>query len=139
MKPTNLLLRVQIPMTFKYGKNKSRKLLLNHVLTMHHFTRLQHHDTMLTEYKRIIKDAYNANGWPYCKGDTYTVSLGFKRSKSTRTCDLDGFGYLMKIAIDALIECTPIPNDNFNYITETRTVYLGREIEEQLWLQVTKN
>jgi hypothetical protein len=136
-----MLLRVKLPIAkFKYGKGQ-RICTINEITRMNHFKRASLKKEWEKIYNKLIKDAYKAHPFGYHKEDSYRVSLGFKPCKSTKRLDLDGLGWIMKVATDALVGATSIPDDSFRYIVESRIVYLGGlsgDGEEELWLQVEK-
>ncbi len=141
-----LLMKVELdPIRMKYGKG-TRLAALNHVLTMNHWNRKRLHDDFLESYKRVISASYKKYPWGHSKETTYSVSLGYMKGsneggRKTGRVDTDGFSYLLKVGIDALVQSTCIPDDSCDIITETRIKYLGQSEDghEHLYLQLTSD
>ena len=66
---------------------------------------------------------------------TYRISFGFWSGKSTGNVDIDGMCYLGKVAIDCLAKKLAI-NDSIHRIKEVRYVYLGKQEDESVVMQV---
>ena len=143
----DIVMQIKLPsFRMNYGKKGgTRLILLNQVIPMNHHKLKQIHDDLLQQYGSEIAEAFKRKSWGHGKEDTYTVSLGFRSGQAecsgrrTGSVDMDGFGYILKVAIDALVKNTSIIDDSMRYITETRIVYLGAAEHEQLILQVHRN
>ena len=147
-----LLLQVELnPIRIEYGsKGGTRIMSLNQVIPMNHHKLNRIHTDFIKSYRKIIRAAYKKNAFYHENEATYTVSLGYKHghvqkngSKVGRKpprVDLDNIGaWIGKVATDALIKETPIPDDDCRTITEVRYKYLGEADKEHLILQLTKN
>lgn len=107
---------------------------------MHYRTYHDTHKQWSEIAKKAVRQAYRDNIWPHVAESKYQVALGFQRGKSTKRCDIDGLSLLGKWCMDVLVECTALPEDNIQYVTEFRCVYLGHseDGQEHVILQLTK-
>ena len=139
-----LLLRVKLP-THRIIWRKSLVLpMLNIALSMNHWSRKKLHDSMTEQFIEAISMAYKFKPFAHVNNSQYRVSIGYYRGKGdsgkkTKTIDADGLSYIGKTAIDSLIKVTPIPNDCIFNIPEFRCMYLGEKVDEEIWLQVTRD
>lgn len=137
-----LLLKVKLP-THRIIWRKSLVLpLLNIALSMNHWTRKKLHDSMTEQFMKAISRAYRLKPFAHASNAQYRVAIGYYRGKGdsgkkTKTLDADGLAYIGKLSIDALIKCTPIPNDCVFNLPEFRCIYLGEKEEEEIIMQVT--
>lgn len=143
-----LLLRVELdPIRMKHGKG-TRLALLNQIFTMNHWRRKALHDDMIQSYCKAIKAVFSDRGYsfPHMKESVYRVSVGYMRGKNTyddkktKTLDCDGLAFLSKVATDALIKSSSIPDDSIFHLDQQRQKYLGDSTDgyEHLIMQVTK-
>lgn len=70
-------------------------------------------------------------------GDHYIIKFGWYEDKTTANMDLDGFGYIQKIVIDAIAKKMSI-NDSYHNIIKVECGYYGTRDQEHLDVQVFK-
>jgi len=132
-----LLLKAIIPHSIKVGKS-TRKLSANYLLGG--WKKYQGaHTVWLKVTEPIIADAYHNKIFAHVNEAKYRISLGFYKGKSSKRFDISNFSLLLKWAEDLLIKHTPIPDDSYVYIVESRCIYLGQSEsgDEECILQLT--
>ena len=134
-----LLLKLCIPHSIQHGKS-IRKLSNNYLLGGWQVYNDAHH-AWLNSTKHTIHQAYSRNQFPHVNESKYRLSIGFYKGKSSKRFDISNFSLLLKWVEDVLVQVTPIPDDSYAYIVESRCVYLGpsESGDEECWVQLTKD
>ena len=127
----NKLFSIIIPHKYDTGKTH-RKIWFNAILSMCWQKRKVVHDNLTIAIDNLLKTIPPI---PVTNDMKLRVSFGLWSGKSTGNLDIDGMAYIGKVAIDCLARKMAI-NDSIHTIVEVRYVYLGKQIDESVVMQV---